>query len=287
MQGYVATIGMFDGVHLGHQFVLQHVVASARENGLQPMAITFDHTQRREQLLTPLQDKLMLISQCGIGRVEVLPFTDSLKQMTAFEFMQHVLRDRFDVRMLLTGYDNRFGHNREEGFADYVRYGRELGIRVACLPSAGQVSSSLIRQQLAEGRVGEASRSLGRPYAIAGHVVHGEHVGTGLGYPTANLEADCRQQLVPAAGAYAVWVDLMDGAVPRAGMMNIGRRPTFGGHQTTLEVHIFQLHADLYGRPMKVSFVERLRSECRFDSSEALRQQLHRDADRARQLLVL
>ena len=132
--GYVATIGMFDGVHLGHQFVLHHVVEAARELGLQSMAITFDQTMHRDQVLTSLDAKRLLLSKTGIDRIEVLQFTDELRQMTAREFMQQVLKEQLDVKILLTGYDNRFGHNREEGFDDYVRYGKELGIEVRCLP---------------------------------------------------------------------------------------------------------------------------------------------------------
>ena len=123
MQGYVATIGMFDGVHIGHQFVLQHVMDTAQERGLQSMAITFEHTLRSGQVLTPLDDKLQLLSQTGIDRTEVLAFTDELRQLTAREFMEQELKERLHVKVLLIGYDNRFGHNRTEGFDDYVRYG--------------------------------------------------------------------------------------------------------------------------------------------------------------------
>ena len=149
--GYVATIGMFDGVHLGHQFVLHHVVETAREQGLLSMAITFDQTMPRDQVLTSLDTKRLLLSKTGIDRIEVLQFTDELRQMTAREFMQQVLKEQLDVKILLTGYDNRFGHNREEGFDDYVRYGKELGIEVKSLPPAPSkgrgrtISSSFIR----------------------------------------------------------------------------------------------------------------------------------------------
>jgi len=311
--GYVATIGMFDGVHLGHQFVLRRVTACAREEGLQSMAITFDHTVRCEPVLTPLDEKCRLISLAGIDRVEVLAFTDELKRMTAREFMQQVLRDRLGVAVLLTGYDNRFGHNREEGFDDYVRYGHELGIDVRCLPplnlpanpasspdqhitsltshlsplTSRAVSSSLIRQLLTEGKVDDAAQCLGRPYAVSGTVEHGEHVGTALGFPTANLLPAHPQQLIPAEGVYAVRVTLdSTGERPLPAMMNIGHRPTFGGRRQTLETHIFDLKADLYGQQMQVEFVERLRSERRFDSPEALRSQLRQDAEQARQCLT-
>lgn len=285
MEGYVATIGMFDGVHRGHQFVLQQVVAAAQERGLQSMAITFDHSLRHEPVLTPLDEKLLLLSKTGIGRVEVLPFTDELKQMTARQFMQQVLKEQLHVSVLLTGYDNRFGHNREEGFDDYVRYGRELDIEVLQLPAEGKVSSSLIRQLLSEGRVSEASDCLGYPYTILGSVEHGEHVGTQLGFPTANLMPADQSQLIPAAGSYAVKVRLENSVEFKHGMMNIGHRPTFDGRQQTLEAHIFQLHEDLYGQQLLVSFVERLREEQRFDSPEALRQQLEQDRQQAQEIL--
>ena len=291
MAEVVATIGMFDGVHRGHQFVLRHVVMTAHERGLQPMAITFDRSPRREPVLTPLNEKLQLLSQTGIERVEVLSFTDELKQMTARQFMQQILKEQYHVKVLLTGYDNCFGYNREEGFDDYVCYGRELGIEVRCLPPApsrqkeDHVSSSYIRQLLTEGRVAEAVEALGHPYTLVGRVTHGEHVGTGLGYPTANILPDDPFQLLPAIGAYAVTVRIDDGTEDWHAMMNIGHRPTFDGQQLTLEAHILQLHGDLYGRQLRVSFVSRLRDEQRFDDFEALVAQLHRDAARAEAIL--
>ena len=293
--GYVATIGMFDGVHLGHQFVLHHVVEKAHELGLQSMAITFDHTMRRDQVLTSLSAKRLLLSKTGIDRIEVLPFTEELRLMTAREFMQQVLKEQLDVKILLTGYDNRFGHNREEGFDDYVRYGKEMGIEVESLPPAPSngmgmgegptVSSSYIRRLLAEGHVGKASEGLGYPYTVLGRVEHGEHVGTQLGFPTANLVPVDENQLIPAAGAYAVKVRMENSVEWKHGMMNIGMRPTFDGHKRTLEVHIFRLSEDLYGQDLLVSFIERLREEQRFENVEALISQLRQDAVLAEQIL--
>lgn len=294
MEGFVATIGMFDGVHEGHRFVLRQVVACAQERGLQSMAITFDHTLRHDDVLTPLDEKLLLLSRTHIDKVEVLPFTAELKQMTARQFMEQVLKDRLGVKVLLTGYDNRFGHNREEGFDDYVRYGRELGIEVLQLPAApprgvavrgGTISSSLIRKLLKEGAVSEASEALGYPYTIMGRVEHGEHIGTRLGFPTANLMPVDSQQLIPAPGVYAVKVRLEHSMELKHGMMNIGHRPTFDGVRQTLEAHIFQLHENLYDQLLWVSFVARLRDEQRFDSIEALKEQLQKDAAKAEETL--
>lgn len=290
MQGYVATIGMFDGVHMGHRFVLNHVVQTAREKGLQSMAITFDRTPK-DQVLTPLDEKLLLLSKTHIDHVEVLTFDDALKQLTARQFMEQVLRDRLHVRVLLTGYDNRFGHHREEGFEDYVRYGQQLGIEVMSLPPAPSqgtgttVSSSLIRRQLAEGRVGEAAIGLGYHYTLMGRVEHGEHIGTRLGFPTANLVPADPRQLIPAPGVYAVKVRQENTMEHKHGMMNIGMRPTFDGHRQTLEVNIFHLHENLYGQRLLVSFVARLRDEQRFDSIDDLKAQLQQDAERAQAVL--
>ena len=284
MEGYVATIGMFDGVHLGHQFVLRQVVEKAHTLGLQSLCITFDHSPRQEQVLTPLDEKLRLIRQTGIDHIETLAFTPELKSLTAKQFMTQVLKDQLSVSVLLTGYDNRFGHNREEGFDDYVRYGRELGIEVTALPPLTgwentQVSSSGIRQLLTDGHVEEAAECMGHRYTITGRVTHGEHVGTGMGYPTANLVPDDPCQLIPAPGVYAVLVS------PYKGIMNIGTRPTFGEHPQTLEVHLLHYHGDLYDQQLNVSFVSRLREERRFDNAETLKEQIRQDALLAEKIL--
>ena len=236
--GYVATIGMFDGVHRGHQFVLQHVVDEAQRRGLQSMAITFIKTA--PQTLTPLGLKRVLLTKTGIDRIEVLTFDDALRQMTARQFMEQMLKEKYGVKVLLIGYDNRFGYNRTEGFDDYVRYGKELGIEVTSLPPAPSkrkgscVSSSLIREQIVDGNISEANDMLGHPYTIAGHVEHGEHIGTKLGFPTANIVVSDPCQLIPVAGAYAVKIRMENSVEWKHGMMNIGMRPTFDGHQQTL-----------------------------------------------------
>lgn len=279
MGGFVATIGMFDGVHRGHQFVLRHVVDEAQRRGLHSMAVTFD--RQGAPTLTSLADKLRLMAQCGIERTEVLTFDDALKQLTARQFMADVLQARYDVRVLMIGYDNRFGHNRAEGFDDYVRYGRELGMDVLQLPAEGTVCSSMIRQLLTNGDVAAVAEALGYAYTISGRVAHGEHVGTQMGFPTANLVPDCATQLLPAPGVYAVRVGT------HGGMMNIGTRPTFDGHQQTLEVNIFDFDDDLYGREISVSFVQRLRDEKYFDSPEALIHQLQIDSQQAKHILSL
>ena len=295
----VATVGMFDGVHRGHQHVIGQVVEKAREAGLSSTVITFDKVPRqvldpsfRPQLLTTLEEKENVIRQLGVDVLAVLPFTRETAGLSAQAFMQQVLHEQLQTKVLVTGYDNRFGHDRTEGFDDYVRYGRELGMEVlrgdAQLMDDGQrpVSSSVIRQLLAEeGRVDLMPHYLTRLYQLRGTVAPGEHIGHRLGYPTANLEVDEADKLIPAAGVYAVWTTLEGEQQPRAAMMNIGNRPTFHGHRQTLEVNILDFEGNLYGQVMTVSFVERLRAERRFDSPEALAVQLEADKEKVKQIL--
>jgi riboflavin kinase/FMN adenylyltransferase len=252
------------------------------------MVVTFErpprqvvHPDWRPELLTTLDEKIRLMDKTGIDVLVILRFNQYMAGLSAHDFMKRVLFGQLNVRLLLTGYDNRFGHNREEGFDDYVRYGQELGIEVLQLPAEGHVSSSLIRQQLAEGHVDEAAHYLGRHYTLTGHVTHGEHIGTQLGFPTANIVLDDPQQLIPLAGVYAVQVHRESDGTWMPGMMNIGHRPTFDGHKQTLEVNILGLNADLYGQRLVISFVARLRAEQRFESQEALVQQLQTDARKA------
>ena len=293
----VATIGFFDGVHRGHRFLISQVVESARGAGMASLVVTFASHPRGvfrrgggPPLLCPLEEKVRLLGETGVDFVLVLDFDGALSTMSAREFMAGVLR-KAGVRRLVMGYDNRFGHRGAvcEGFAEYARYGRELGIEVVSCGAYDEgevrVSSSQVRQFLLDGCVGRAAECLGRVYELTGRVVGGEHIGTGLGFPTANLEPFWAEQLVPAAGVYAVRVRLESACEFLGGMMNIGRRPTFGGEGLTLEVHIFRFRGDIYGRRLTVGFVGRLRSEMRFEHPGVLRAQLQEDAARAEKIL--
>ena len=295
----VATVGMFDGVHRGHQFVIGKVVEKARETGLSSTVITFDKVPRQvldssfhPQLLTTLEEKEAILRQLGVDTLAILPFTRETAGLSARAFMQQVLREQLQTEILITGYDNRFGHDRTEGFDDYVRYGRTLGIQVlrgdAQLMDDGQrpVSSSVIRQLLAEeGRVDLMPHYLTRFYQLRGTVAAGEHIGHKLGYPTANMEPEDTDKLIPAPGVYAVWTTLEGEQQQRAAMMNIGNRPTFYGSRQTLEVNIFDFDGDLYGQTISVSFVKRLRAERRFNSLEALATQLKADKEQVKDIL--
>lgn len=288
LQPCVATIGFFDGVHRGHQFLIRHLVETARREGLESTIITFDEHPRKvlqsdyqPEMLCTLDSKLLLLSKTEVDNVVVLHFDQALAALSAREFMQRVLHDRLQVKKLFIGYDHRFGHNREETFEDYVGYGKELGIEVvqnqAFVLNGIHVSSSVIRSFLREGEVELANQCLGFPYTIIGKVVNGYHEGRRLGFPTANLDISHFGQMIPAPGVYAVMARLEKTVEMKRGMMNIGVRPTFNGKRITLETHIFHFDGDIYGQLLLVSFVKRIRGEQKFDSPEELTEQLRED----------
>lgn len=288
MPELVATIGFFDGVHRGHRFLIDRVIEEAQQSGMSSAVITFDRhprevlqTDYQPDLLSTLDEKLLLLSKTHVDNTVVLHFDASLAALTAHDFMRDVLQRQLKVRKLIIGYDNRFGHNRSEGFDDYVRYGKELGIEViradAFLPDDIRVSSSVIRTCLREGRVEDANRLLGYDYTIESRIVSGYQNGRKMGFPTANLDVTRCQQLLPASGVYAVLVRLKDSVGWKRGMMNIGHRPTFNGTTTSMEVNLFNFSGDLYGQELLVSFISKIRDEHKFDSIEALAEQLQHD----------
>lgn len=293
-----ATIGVFDGVHAGHQQIIKQMMDDARSYGYKSMAITFDRQPRelfdanyQPQLLTTLDEKKQLLEACGVDYVVVLPFTMELAQLSARDFMKQVLSSRLNVKLLRLGYDNRFGRGRTEGFVDYERYGHEMGMKVLQgTPLIYQkftepVSSSLIRHLIAdEGDMKWATMMLTRPYQLSGQVMPGEHIGHTLGFPTANMAPEDVNKLIPTSGVYAVWAVIENGQRYKA-MMNIGTRPTFEGHKTTLEVNILDFDGDLYGKRLAVYFVDRLRAERRFGSPEELVAQLEEDKKQVEQIL--
>ncbi len=293
VQPSVATIGFFDGVHRGHRFLLDHVIAEARADGLASMAVTFDrhprqvlHSDYVPQALSSPDEKLQLLAATGIDYAAVLHFDRDMAACGARDFMRDILRDGLGVRRLVIGYDHRFGHNRAEGFDDYVRYGSALGMTVEQAPaldaSGEQVSSSLVRRLLLAGEVERAASCLGRPYSVSGVVVGGYREGRRMGFPTANLDIAHLGQMLPAVGVYATQVCIAGEEKPLHGMTNIGRRPTFGTHGVTVETYILDYAGDLYGLQMTLTFMSRLRGERPFGSPEALAAQLSEDREAVR-----
>lgn len=292
---YCATIGFFDGVHRGHQFMIDSLTTMAHAQGRQSLVITFDRHPRQvvhadyvPQLITTTDEKLQLLHATAADRIEVLHFDAQMAQLSAYEFMRQVLHEKYGVAMLLTGYDNRFGHNRAEGFADYVRYGEEMGMKVlqnTPIDIDGlRVSSSLIRRLIVEGNITEANNCMGHPYSITGSVAHGFQEGRRIGFPTANIVPESAEKLVPGNGVYATRVSVEGGEWMPA-MLNIGTNPTFQRQQTTIEAHIIGFEGDIYGRKVRVEFGRKLRNEQRFESVEALQKQLEADKKEVEKVL--
>lgn len=293
----VATIGFFDGVHRGHRYLIDYVRQLAKTNGIPSMVVTFGTHPRQvvqqgftPQLLSTPEEKLKLLRQTGTCHNMVLNFDENMAALTAREFMQRILKERLNVAQLVIGYDNKFGHNREEGFEDYQRYGKQMGINVTeapqFAPNGEHISSSAIRSHLQEGRIAQANALLGYDYSIAGQVVPGFQEGRKMGFPTANLLVDNAQKLLPQNGVYATLVELDGFEQPLMGMTNIGNRPTFNGKGITIETNILDFSADIYGQNMRVSFVERIRPEVRFNSIDELKTKMKADEQSARSMLA-
>ncbi|MDR5867884.1 bifunctional riboflavin kinase/FAD synthetase [Halomonas koreensis] len=293
-RGCVATIGNFDGVHRGHQAILDQLRERARAQGL-PVTVVVFEPQPREFFagdqapprLTRLRDKVELLAEHGADRVLCLPFNEALRGLTAREFIDRVLVEGLGVRHLVVGDDFRFGCDRRGDFALLEGAGAECGFGVehtrTFLLDGERVSSSRVRTLLASGNFEQAARMLGRPYRLGGRVMPDRRLGRTIGVPTANLPQPPRA--LALQGVYAVIAGLPDGRrLP--GVANIGWRPTVGSHRPVLEVHLFDFDGDLYGRRLEVLPCAKLRGEVKFDGLEALKTQIRADQARARRFFA-
>lgn len=284
----VATIGCFDGVHRGHRYLIRQVTQIGQEKGLHTTLITFPVHPRQvmqsdyqPQLLSCLPQKEALIQTLQVDYCLMMAFTRELSELSAYEFMK-LLHGRFNVCVLVIGYDHRFGHNRTETFKDYCRYGAELGIEVtqarALVEDGVSVSSSVIRNLLNNGEIAEANHYLSYRYFLDGTVIDGYKMGRKLGFPTANLQPSCPNKLIPAEGVYAVYVYIDE--VRYMGMLNIGYRPTVhNGENRSIEVYIIDFSGDIYHKQIRIEFMEHIRREQKFESINALISQLNQDKD--------
>ena len=283
-----ATVGFFDGVHAGHRSLIAQLREAAAERGLASAVFTFPvHPRRvlqadyRPQLLDTFEEKLARIGETGVDYCAVLDFTPALARLTAREFIERLAAE-WGVSTLVVGYDHRFGRDRAEGFEAYVAHGRTVGMEVVrgvpyLLEDGTAVSSSRIRALLTECRVEEAARMLTVPYRLRGHVVGGQQIGRTMGFPTANLSVDEPLKVLPGDGLYTVRAWLRGMAY--RGMLSIGNRPTIGDRPTAVEVHLLGFSGDVYGETIEVEFIRHLRNNRRFDSLDALREQLERDRE--------
>ena len=291
----VATIGFFDGVHLGHLDLIRQLCKEAHLMHLPATIITFPNHPltvlrpgHHPQLLTTIEDKISLLEQAGVDMCYLIPFTQELSQLSAYDFMKHYLKEKWNVKRLIVGYDHHFGHSNSDKKDNYKIYGQALDIQITtaspCMLMGETISSSIIRKAILQGNVNKARTFLGRPYSLKGKVVHGLHNGHKLGFPTANILPENIQTIIPNNGSYAACTHVNHHTYQS--MVGISNRPSIGHHlQRTIEVHIFDFQEDLYGSTLQVDFIEKIRDEKVFDSTTDLAAQLQNDAEQTRHLL--
>lgn len=297
----VATIGNFDGLHLGHRTILDTVIERARAHDGSAVVYTFDPHPRRvvrpdtaPPLLMTLEQKCELLEEAGIDWLIVEPFCRQFARTPPDVFIREVLHERVRPRELYVGYDFHFGRDREGSMRLLGELGPRLGFSVTVIPEFKlgntAVSATRIRSLLLDGRVEQAAELLGRSYAVRGDVVVGDQRGRHLGFPTLNLRPD--NEVLPAHGVYAGWVRMLDDGDPPAGtrfaaVTNVGKRPTFKQDDPPLaESHLLEFSGDLYGRRFELSFAARLREERRFPGPDALREQIQQDIEAGRRFLA-
>lgn len=290
----VATVGAFDGVHLGHQAVVQEIVGRARSRGGRSVLVTFDPhplrvvaPARAPKLLTTPGEKKRLLAETGLDYAVFLAFTPALKELSPQRFVQEVLLDGLGMTELVIGHDHGFGKGRA-GDADVLRSIAAKGrfaLEVTPPVRAGEaaVSSSFVRQALAAGRLAEANRALGRPYSLAGTVVRGHGRGREMGFPTANLRLSGPDKLVPAPGIYACWTEVAGRRL--MGALHVGPRPVFPGAGESVEVHLLDFDGDVYGRRAELELAAFLRPVRDYRSPVDLAAQIAEDVGRTRRQL--
>ena len=276
----IATIGFFDGVHRGHRFLFAQLQEQARQHDLSPVIYTFKQhpklilTGQSPAMLTTMDERLRLLET--FAQVSALDFA-SVQHLTAEQFMRYLFVEE-DVRILLMGYDHSFGSDRLKGFSEYEKIARKIGLRVLraheCLVDGLDVSSTRIRKLLNEGNIHQANRLLGYTYTLKGLVEHGNGIGNQIGFPTANISLSNNKKL-PMSGVYAACVKIDE--VSYKAVVNIGTNPTVGNERLTVEVHILDYQDDLYGCEIEVAFVDFIREERKFDSLQALQEQIAKD----------
>ena len=283
----VATMGFFDGVHVGHRFLIQEMRKIAHDRQLPSAVITFSehpravlHADYQPKLINSYEEKIQQLATTGVDYCIVLDFTIELSMLSAKKFISNILSKSIHVKTLLIGYDHRFGHDRTDGFEQYTIYGAESGMEVMRAPAFDEgntaVSSSEVRKLILTGDVERVAHLLTYPYTLKGHIVSGYKVGRTLGFPTANIQVDEPFKVIPAIGVYAVWVKVANQT--HKGMLYIGNRPTLNnGSNISLEVNILDFNEDIYNDPIEVSFIYYVRGDIKFYSLDELKAQLEND----------
>ncbi len=287
----VVTSGTFDGVHLGHQKILRRLQEIANRKQGETVLLTYwphprlilQPEDKSLRLLTSLSEKVKLLEGMGVDHLIILPFTKELSQMSSEEFIRDILVDKIQTKTLVIGYDHKFGKNREGSFEYLQSHSHLFGFAIEEISRQDVddlgVSSTKIRTALSQGDISTANKYLGRPYDLSGQVVKGQQIGRSIGFPTANIQIADNYKLLPRDGAYAVYADV--NSIRYKAILNIGDRPTVDGEKKTIEAHLIDFEGDLYGQELRIYFQEFLREEKRFESLDALKNQLAVDRERA------
>ena len=288
-QNPVLTIGTFDGVHLGHRKIIDRLRLLAKKINGESVIFTFDPhprkvvapTESNLRILTTLDEKTELFAQAGIDHLIIYPFTPEFAQLSYEQFVEHILVEQIHTKYLVVGYDHKFGKNRQGDFEFLKDCAARLGFQIekldVLLMNESNVSSTKIREAIQRGDFETANSFLGYPFALHGTVVEGQKIGRKIQYPTANVETSDSDKIIPGFGVYAVKARIQEQWYH--GMLNIGNRPTFNNNadQRSIEVHLFDFEADIYGAPIELVFYKKLREEQKFSSIEALKDQLALD----------
>jgi riboflavin kinase/FMN adenylyltransferase len=290
----ILTLGTFDGVHIGHKKILKKITQNTENQKYESLVLTFfphprmvlqDHSDI--QLLNTIDEKIDLLEKIGIQNLVIHPFDEAFSRLTAEEFVSSILVDRFHIQKIVIGHDHRFGRNRTANIDDLIAFGKQYGFEVEQISvqeiNAISVSSTKIRNALLEGDMALSNDYLGYDYFLTGNVVKGKQLGRTIDFPTANLKIEEDYKLIPKNGVYIV-KSLIDGQTI-FGMMNIGFNPTVNGKKQSIEIHYFDFNSDLYNQKIRVSILQRIRSEQKFESVDLLKEQLKKDKKTALSLL--
>ena len=289
------TIGTFDGVHIGHRKILERLINDAKKVGLKSTVLTFFPHPRMVlqkdtdiKLLNTLEEKIDILKDLGLDYLIIHPFTRDFSRLSATEFVRDILVNSLNTKKIIIGYDHRFGRNRNASIHDLIGFGNTLDFEVEEIPAQEiddvSVSSTKIRNALAEGDIITANSYLGYPYMLSGKVKTGKGLGKKFGFPTANIHISESYKLIPKKGVYVVKAQL--GSEELFGMMNIGNNPTVSGKEKSIEVNLFDFDGDLYNKEITVKLLHRLRDEHKFESVEHLQEQLQRDKQKSLELIL-
>ena len=282
----VITIGTFDGVHAGHQKIIERLVATAKVSHLESAILTFFPHPRMVlqedsdlKLINTIEERKQILEKSGIDHLIIHPFTHQFSRLTALEFVRDILVNKLKAKKVIIGYDHRFGRNRTADINTLKEYGKQFGFEVEEISRQDveevAVSSTKIRKALMEGRVEKANNYLQHPFTLTGTIVSGEGRGKEFGYPTANLKIEEDYKLIPKIGVYVVRAIIDE--IPCFGMMSIGTNPTVGGKNVTIETYFFLLDKDLYGKKLQIELLTRIRDEKKFESVDALKIAMKQD----------